>query len=101
MLIFVPQVLQFDFKTKVEHQEMPSTSIIAHPLNQMNEMKFSTSVHSTMVFLTHHCRQGLTKSKERAICIQLHAPCRTKSFNKWPYNFNTIVKDLFLLHRQN
>jgi hypothetical protein len=71
MLIFLPQVLQFDFKTKVEHQEIPSTSIIAHPLNQMNEMEFSTSVHSTMVFL-HHCHQGLNKSKERAICIQLH-----------------------------
>ncbi len=24
---------------------------IAHPLNQINEMEFSTSVHSTMVFL--------------------------------------------------
>ncbi len=29
----------------------PSTSIIAHPLNLKIEMEFSTSVHSTIVFL--------------------------------------------------
>ncbi len=72
MLIFLPEVLQFHFKTKVEHQEMPSTSIIAHSLNQMNEMEFSTSVHSTMVFLHIIVTKDWIKAKERAICIQLH-----------------------------
>jgi hypothetical protein len=35
-------------------------------------MEFSTSVHSTMVFLHIIVTKDWIKAKERAICIQLH-----------------------------